>query len=426
MATKPNKAVLNGSNQDISLGFNASVVGSSGRESIQVASGVDVSITGGAGDRILLTGDAADYTFTQQGSNLLLTSGGHTITLAIGGELRLIFADIEVIAAPGFTAEGFQLAVGEQVVGASFDVSQLVAAEPSSSSEDPNDPPAAKANKVILNGDDQDITLGFDASVVGTSGRENLTCEPGVVANFTGGAGDRLILTGNAADYDYQQQGSTLLLTLGGKQISLGLGGDLRIAFADKEVSAKPEFGATGLQIKLGGQLVGNGFKPGDMLPFDQETDTTTDTSTDTANTSTDDALSGSDGQADIFVYHIDSNPSTNQQGTLWAGNSGRDTIDNFEVGVDKLKIIDDSGQINTLAEFTAGFTGLGDAGINYAAAMSGGQLLIQFGPSEANPNLANNISGIGELRISGVSGTVTDGASLVAALGGESAILFG
>ncbi|PSO50348.1 MAG: hypothetical protein BRC33_03465 [Cyanobacteria bacterium SW_9_44_58] len=93
-----NTLILDGSNQQLRVGFNAQIQGTAGQESILVEDGADVAFTPQNGDRVDLAQNLANYTIQRTGlTQLTLTDndGGETITLVVnqGQQFQLRFAD---------------------------------------------------------------------------------------------------------------------------------------------------------------------------------------------------------------------------------------------------------------------------------------------------------------------------------------------
>ncbi len=76
-------------------GSDVEVVGTANAETLQILDGIDVSGTVGAGDRVELSGNLADYTITQSGpTGLILTDGsGDKVTVNVNAAGSVAFAD---------------------------------------------------------------------------------------------------------------------------------------------------------------------------------------------------------------------------------------------------------------------------------------------------------------------------------------------
>lgn len=271
-----------------------------------------------------------------------------------------------------------------------------------------------------------------EVTVYGTTIQETINIVAGAKVKFAAfGAEDNIRIQGNINDYNVSLSGSTVILShTNGNTISLGVSPSKTYIEFDEgitEVQIITGFENNSLNgVYLGGQkLVSNTMSEIFIGTNDDITEPTDDIVNPTQNPSTDDTLSGQDGIADTFVYEFNSQPTQNVQGALWAGNSGSDTIDNFEVGLDKLKLVDTAGIIDTIAEFTAGFSGnYNSSDLNYAAAMSGGKLILSFGPSEVTPSDAAT-TGMGQLVINGLasSSQITSGEDIINVLGGDAMV---
>lgn len=114
-------------------------------------------------------------------------------------------------------------------------------------------------NKLVLSGEDQTITLPFDANIIGTNANEVIKVVAGVDADFSVGSGDRVEVAGNLADYTVTASGNTLTLTdADGNEIILAVGDTGTLAFADG--SAELDFDLDTLAVTVGGVAVDDSF----------------------------------------------------------------------------------------------------------------------------------------------------------------------
>ncbi|SEI50604.1 Hemolysin-type calcium-binding repeat-containing protein [Allopseudospirillum japonicum] len=114
-------------------------------------------------------------------------------------------------------------------------------------------------NKLVLSGEDQTITLPFDANIIGTNANETIKVVAGVDADFSVGSGDRVEVAGNLADYTVTASGNTLILTdADGNEIILAVGDTGTLAFADG--SAALDFDLANLAVTVGGVTVDDSF----------------------------------------------------------------------------------------------------------------------------------------------------------------------
>jgi hypothetical protein len=116
-------------------------------------------------------------------------------------------------------------------------------------------------NKLVLNGQDQEISLGFDVLVVGTGAAETLTFEQGINSIFGAGDGDQVNLHGSIENYDISMSGNKIIFTsLGdGSKTELLVGGTSMVQFDEGVAELSMSFGAQGPQMALGDAVILDG-----------------------------------------------------------------------------------------------------------------------------------------------------------------------
>ena len=116
-------------------------------------------------------------------------------------------------------------------------------------------------NKLILNGEVQDIPLGFDAWTIGTGAAETLTVSQGVSLLFGAGNQDQINLTGSIADYSVSMSGNQIRFAslADNSVVSLNVGGACKVQFNEGVADLSLSFGASGPQINLGDAILLDG-----------------------------------------------------------------------------------------------------------------------------------------------------------------------
>jgi len=113
-------------------------------------------------------------------------------------------------------------------------------------------------NVLILNGTDQELTVGFDVDIQGTAGQETVLIEDGAMVGFTAQSGDRVDVAGTLSDYTIERTGLTELTLTdseGGETITLTVnsGQSFDLRFADGNVTV----GLEGGNITVGDEELG-------------------------------------------------------------------------------------------------------------------------------------------------------------------------
>ena len=247
--------ILTEAGQDFTIGGNVNIFGTTtSGEVIEVIGGnvlLDASFNTG-GDRVVLPGNAGSYTAILSGSIVTIAGGDISVAIPIGFGFAVQFANST--RALRFDAENGQVLLGTQQVTST---EQPVAAAGPPLTVPIEDSPDSLA-KLILTAPGQDVDIGGNVSIFGTSGAgEVITVLEGVIqldASFNLG-GDTVALPGNANTYTATLSGS--FVTIAGDGISvaipIGLNG-ITVDFADGSAILRydPDSG----QVMLGDGIV--------------------------------------------------------------------------------------------------------------------------------------------------------------------------
>lgn len=97
------RVVLTGEDLEMDIAFNAFVVGTAAKETINVAPGASLAFFAGDEDRVNLPRNLSDYTITSAGNQLFLEDyGGSRIALSVIGTSTVGFADGEAVLGMAF------------------------------------------------------------------------------------------------------------------------------------------------------------------------------------------------------------------------------------------------------------------------------------------------------------------------------------
>jgi hypothetical protein len=116
-------------------------------------------------------------------------------------------------------------------------------------------------NRLFLNGDQQEIPLGFSAWVVGTGAQETLDITSGIDASFNAGNGDHVKLSGSIDDYAITMRGAQIefLSQIDDSVVTLSVNGDSMVEFDEGVADLSLSFSAQGPQITLGNAVISDG-----------------------------------------------------------------------------------------------------------------------------------------------------------------------
>lgn len=206
-----------------SVGGTGIVFGTAGFQHITVEAGssfsFDPSFNRG-GDIIALSGDAADYTIVRSGSAAILSSGGVSHTIPVGGTgMDLVFDD-------GARTLAFDAASGTMKIGTqSFATTVVAIAAPAEAGPLPDGAdPAALARLFLPAGGE--VSVGGRFQVFGTPDAEEIVYKGGPLSldpSFNRG-GDILHLPEPGSAYTAQRSGSSVILTSAGGTVSIPVG----------------------------------------------------------------------------------------------------------------------------------------------------------------------------------------------------------
>lgn len=242
------------------IGGDGRVHGSNGAEKITVADlpgtiVFDASFNRG-GDTIVLAGKAADWRIARSGSTAVLDDGDTTVVIPVGS------AGIAVNFADGTRTLSFDDATGRFTIGSqgfdgTFTAIAAAAGPPSSPGE-----PAGGSARLFLS-PDQDVTIGGNIAVSGTSEQETVTLLFGDVsfdASFNRG-GDTIVLDRPTGAFTAVQTGSQAAFAAGSLSFSIPVGSagtEIRFGPALHEL----RFDAASLRIMLDNHVIDNVVTP--------------------------------------------------------------------------------------------------------------------------------------------------------------------
>jgi hypothetical protein len=251
-ATNRAKLILTEAGQDVTVGGNVAVLGTSAPgEVIEIVRGnvtLDASFNAG-GDTVVLPGDAGSYTAVLTGSFVTLESGAVTVAIPVGLEgLSVQFGN----STRELRIEGGQVMLGSQLVTST---EQFLAAS-GPPLVDPVETGPDSFARLILTAPGQDVDIGGNVSVTGTSA-------PGEVISVLGGnvrldasfnaGGDTVVLQGASGDYTASLSGSFVTITDGDLSVAIPVGiAGLTVDFTDTDLSLRIEGG----QVRLGDQVI--------------------------------------------------------------------------------------------------------------------------------------------------------------------------
>jgi len=117
----PVSLVLDGSDQTLDIDFNAKIIGTGAKETINIGPGINVSFTAGDGDQVNLPYDVEHYEITSMGNHIWFSDAGtnKVVTIIVTGTSTVGFADgsaaaLEMVFTLG---EPPQVQLGGAVVG---------------------------------------------------------------------------------------------------------------------------------------------------------------------------------------------------------------------------------------------------------------------------------------------------------------------
>ncbi len=185
-----NRIILNGEDQTIVTALSGSYIGTSGKETLQVKDGTELSFTGNADDRVELAVDSKDATLQQVGVNGLNveTAGGTKLDIALNAPVVFAFQDGSVVVDVGIVETSPTITIsGTPVNELNADsLGSLLNADDKSSL--PSEEEAEPVTDVLAPIDQAEVT-------VGTAVSDNIDADQGG-ATVSGGAGvDRFIIS---------------------------------------------------------------------------------------------------------------------------------------------------------------------------------------------------------------------------------------
>ncbi len=189
------------------------------------------------GDRIRLSGNAANYTVARSGATVEISDGDTVIAVPVGtGGADILFAD--GVRSLSLDASAGIVRLGSQGVSAlATSITAPAAPAVATGAVD-----AASQALLLVNAGASAAALG-NQRVFGTiGGSESVTVAPGARLNFDGSfnaGGDTILLPGAAASYTASRSGATLTLTSASETITLPVGPTaytLRFADGDRAV----------------------------------------------------------------------------------------------------------------------------------------------------------------------------------------------
>ncbi|MFO7877565.1 MAG: hypothetical protein R6U55_13380, partial [Desulfovermiculus sp.] len=254
-----NRLLLHGEEQNIGIPFNTRVVGTGGKEIINIAPNASITFSAGDDDRIFLPHNLEDYDITSEGIQVFLEdNGGSKITLSVNGSSTLSFANgdasLDMVFIPGETP--YVELGGAEVDGDPLEhaLVELDSTEPI----DPIDNPAAK-NRLLLHGEDQGIDIPFNTKIVGTGAKETMNVASDTSIAFSAGDDDTVNLPHNLEDYDITSEGIQIFLEdSSGNRITLSVNGTSTVGFANGDATLDMVFPPGEMPyVELGGAKVG-------------------------------------------------------------------------------------------------------------------------------------------------------------------------
>jgi Ca2+-binding RTX toxin-like protein len=248
------KLILTQAGQDLTVGGNVAVLGTSAPgEVIEIVRGdvtLDASFNAG-GDTVVLPGSAGSYTAVLTGSFVTIEGGDLSVAIPVGTSgIGVQFAD----STRTLGIESGQVRLGSQQVTS---IEQSVAAS-GAALVDPAETGPDSFAKLILTAPGQDVDIGGNVSVTGTSASgEVISVLDGNVrldASFNAG-GDTVMLSGPASSYTATLSGSFVTIADGETSVAIPVGiNGLTVDFSDADRTLRIDT-ASG-QVMLGGQVI--------------------------------------------------------------------------------------------------------------------------------------------------------------------------
>lgn len=203
------------------------------------AKGGNDNIDPGAGNDVIDAGPGDDIIIGGQGNNEIDGGPGNDTVEYEGNQ-----ADFQIEAVDENTIQvGSNTDLLTNVEVLSFNDGELSAEEILSDQEEEDEDEAEFGlNTLILNGSDQQLSVGFDANIRGSAGEETILVEDGATVEFNPQSGDRVDLSQSLADYTIERSGLTeLTLTENSGDDSITLtvnqGEPFQLRFADGDTT---------------------------------------------------------------------------------------------------------------------------------------------------------------------------------------------
>jgi len=254
-----NTVVLSGDAQALDLPFGARVVGTGAPETVRVAEGAAVRFSAGDGDAVTLPGSLADHGLSASGNTLIATgSAGTESRIALNGVVTLRFDDGAARARIELVEGRPTVTLGGEPVDDGFERGNVDLGAPDGGGTGTSEAP----NSVFLGGAAQTVRVPFPASVVGTAAAETVRVPDGADVQFSANTGDRVELAGTLASHTVSSSGNQLVLADGETRATVGVNGEVTVAFADGSATAGIGFVDGTPRVTLGGEPVGDGFDP--------------------------------------------------------------------------------------------------------------------------------------------------------------------
>ncbi len=173
---------------------------------VRLEDGVSLRFSPKNGDRVELSENLGDYTFTLKGNALFIQKADGTgAKLTLSGKAgRVVFAD----GSTELTLTGLsQAQLGDFNLTSqpcTVDPSQIGSGWDSSLTSTSPFPAQTAPGKLFLDGTDQSLDLSFDARIfTSPQARESITLQADQKVALTSGVGDELHLPGNSSQYSY-------------------------------------------------------------------------------------------------------------------------------------------------------------------------------------------------------------------------------